>query len=169
MIFYQISIYCVCKILRARLCCTLICDFGRVYKIRRFYHVRNTDSSIERCLAVVFDYEAAIQCFLLSGYYGYFCWSPLGLSLAEAISLTTTKLGASISGIAVVIGLAVVSGQIMDESGAAEKIARSILKTYRARKGSVCHDWHRLFAFHTSFFRYFILFTNSHCQSAGFV
>lgn len=44
-----------------------------------------------------------------------------GLSLAEAISLTTTKLGASISGIAVVIGLAVVSGQIMDESGAAEK------------------------------------------------
>ena len=51
-----------------------------------------------------------------------------GLSLAEAISLTTTKLGASISGIAVVIGLAVVSGQIMDESGAAEKIARSILR-----------------------------------------
>ena len=49
-------------------------------------------------------------------------------SLAEAISLTTTKLGASISGIAVVIGLAVVSGQIMDESGAAEKIARSILR-----------------------------------------
>lgn len=51
-----------------------------------------------------------------------------GLSLADAISLTTTKLGGSISGIAVVIGLAVVSGQIMDESGAAEKIARSILK-----------------------------------------
>lgn len=51
-----------------------------------------------------------------------------GLSLAEAISLTTTKLGASIFGIAVVIGLAVVSGQIMDESGAAEKIARSILR-----------------------------------------
>ena len=51
-----------------------------------------------------------------------------GLPIAEAISLTTTKLGASISGIAVVIGLAVVSGQIMDESGAAEKIARSILK-----------------------------------------
>lgn len=51
-----------------------------------------------------------------------------GLPLADAISLTTTKLGGSISGIAIVIGLAVVSGQIMDESGAAEKIARSILK-----------------------------------------
>lgn len=51
-----------------------------------------------------------------------------GLSLADAITLTTTKLGGSISGIAVVIGLAVVSGQLMDESGAAEKIARSILK-----------------------------------------
>lgn len=51
-----------------------------------------------------------------------------GLSLADSISLTTTKLGGSISNIAVVIGLAVVSGQLMDESGAAEKIARSILK-----------------------------------------
>ena len=40
----------------------------------------------------------------------------------------TEKLGSSISSIAVVIGLAVVSGQLMDESGAAEKIARSILK-----------------------------------------
>ncbi len=51
-----------------------------------------------------------------------------GLTLADSIALTTTKLGGSISNIAVVIGLAVVSGQLMDESGAAEKIARSILK-----------------------------------------
>lgn len=51
-----------------------------------------------------------------------------GMSLGDSISLTTSKLGSSISGIAVVIGLAVVSGQLMDESGAAEKIARSILK-----------------------------------------
>lgn len=51
-----------------------------------------------------------------------------GMPLSSAITLTTTKLGSSISGIAIVIGFAVVSGQIMDESGAAEKIARSILK-----------------------------------------
>lgn len=51
-----------------------------------------------------------------------------GMPLADSISLMTEKLGSSISSIAVVIGLAVVSGQLMDESGAAEKIARSILK-----------------------------------------
>ncbi|MGI6141776.1 MAG: GntP family permease [Caldicoprobacterales bacterium] len=51
-----------------------------------------------------------------------------GRPLADAISLTTTKLGGSLSGIAIVIGFAVISGQIMDSSGAAEKIARSILK-----------------------------------------
>ena len=51
-----------------------------------------------------------------------------GMPLADFISLMTEKLGSSISSIAVVIGLAVVSGQLMDESGAVEKIARSILK-----------------------------------------
>lgn len=51
-----------------------------------------------------------------------------GLPLPEAVTLMTAKLGTSLSNIAVVIGLAVVSGQLMDESGAAEKIARSILK-----------------------------------------
>ena len=90
-----------------------------------------------------------------------------GLSLAEAISLTTTKLGASISGIAVVIGLAVVSGQIMDESGAAEKIARSILRLTGQEKAPFA-------MIGTGYLLSIPLFsdtsfTNSHCQSAGFV
>lgn len=50
-----------------------------------------------------------------------------GVSAAEAVAMVTGGFGTSAGNIAVVIGLAVISGQLMQESGAAEKIAWSLL------------------------------------------
>lgn len=71
-------------------------------------------------------FSLIITCVVVAGLSGY--------SLAEAVSLTTQKFGNSAGNIAVVIGLAVVSGELMDKSGAAEKIARSILKVTGDKK-----------------------------------
>ena len=50
-----------------------------------------------------------------------------GHPVGESVAMVTSGFGVSAGNIAIVIGLAVISGQLMQESGAAEKIAWSLL------------------------------------------